>query len=57
MTSSKTQKRKDDNAGLSKNHSKSIRFRLRVQQEQESKKELKEYLDKKDTSLDATKQI
>lgn len=36
---------KQDDSGLSKNHSKSVRYRLRVQQEQEAEHEIKEYKD------------
>lgn len=36
---------KQDESGLSKNHSKSVRYRLRVQQEQEAENEIKEYKD------------
>lgn len=35
----------EKNEDLSKNHSKSIRYRLRVQQESEAENEIKEYRD------------
>lgn len=38
-------KKVERNEDLSKNHSKSIRYRLRVQQEQEAEHEIKEYQD------------
>lgn len=41
---SKKTEREDDSV-LSKNHSKSVKFRLRVQQEEEAEKEIKEYQD------------
>ena len=34
---------KKDDSGLSKNHSKSVKFRLRVQQQKEAEEEIKEY--------------
>lgn len=33
----------NDDSGLSKNNSKSVKFRLRVQQDKEAEEELKEY--------------
>jgi hypothetical protein len=35
--------KKNTDDGLSKNHSKSVRFRLRVQQDKEALEQLKEY--------------
>lgn len=39
----KPSNKKDTDDGLSKNHSKSVRFRLRVQQDKEAREQLKEY--------------
>ena len=36
---------KQDESGLSKNHSKSVKYRLRVQQEHEAKDEIKQFTD------------
>lgn len=51
MKASKTnktkEKRPNDESLLSKNHSKSIKFRLRVQQEQEAEHEIREHIDPK----------
>jgi hypothetical protein len=45
----KTNKRElDDDSYLSKNHSKSVRFRLRVQEEAEAEEEIKDYQDYED---------
>jgi hypothetical protein len=41
----KTWKEKRQEEALSKNHSKSVKFRLRVQQDQEAKEELREQLE------------
>jgi hypothetical protein len=41
----KTWKEKRQDEALSKNHSKSVKFRLRVQQDQEAKEELREQLE------------
>lgn len=38
-------RKKEKNEDLSKNHSKSIRFRIRVQKDKEAKDEIKEYID------------
>jgi len=35
--------KKEDTSLLSKNHSKSVRFRIRVQEEKEAEQEIKEY--------------
>ena len=46
MNKSKTstdRNEKNDDSGLSKNHSKSIRYRLRIQQDKEAEEELKEF--------------
>lgn len=37
------EKKREDEAFLSKNHSKSVRFRLRVQEEKEADNEIKEH--------------
>lgn len=37
------ERKKGDDTPLSKNHSKSVRFRIRVQEEKEAKQEIKEY--------------
>ena len=37
---------KKDDSGMSKNHSKSVKFRLRVQEQREAAEEIKEYGDK-----------
>lgn len=37
------QKRKEDDSLLSKNHAKNIKYRLRVQEEQEAEEEIKDY--------------
>ncbi len=39
----KPSNKKDTDDGLSKNHSKAVRFRLRVQQDKEAIEQLKEY--------------
>jgi hypothetical protein len=45
----KSKKRvRDDDSPLSKNHSKSVKFRLRVQEEVEAEEEIKEYQDNED---------
>ncbi len=44
IKSSKTYKEQEDRKALSKNNGKSIRFRMRLQQEQEAKAEQKEEL-------------
>jgi hypothetical protein len=41
--STKPLNKKDTDDGISKNHSKSVRFRLRVQQDKEAIDQLKEY--------------
>ena len=48
MTNSKNRpptKKQEDSAGLSKNHSKSVKFRLRVQQQKEATETIKEYVE------------
>ena len=37
------ERKKVDDTPLSRNHSKSVRFRIRVQEEKEAKQEIKEY--------------
>jgi hypothetical protein len=39
----KSKIKRSDDSELSKNHSKSVKFRLRVQQEKEAEKEMKEF--------------
>lgn len=37
------ERKKKDESGFSKNHSKSVRFRIRVQEEKEAEQAIKEY--------------
>lgn len=43
MDNWKKKKNKEDDSGLSRNHSKSIRYRLRIQQDLEAAKEIEDY--------------
>lgn len=45
----KSKIKRSDDSELSKNHSKSVKYRLRVQQEKEAEKLIKEYKVKDDT--------
>ncbi len=45
-----SRKEKSDDSGLSKNNSKSVRFRLRIQEEREANDELKEFAKDEDGS-------
>lgn len=51
-TSSKTSK--IDDSGLSHNHSKSIKYRLRIQQEKEADEEINEYDELKEPDASTT---
>ena len=45
----KSKIKRSDDSELSKNHSKSVKFRLRVQQEKEAEELIKEFKSKDDT--------
>lgn len=43
MGNSKKKMNKTDDSGLSKNHSKDVKYRIRIQEEHEAEQEIKEY--------------
>jgi hypothetical protein len=45
-------KKKNKDDGLSKNHSKSVRFRLRIQREKEATEEVKEFKNENNQRVD-----